>query len=74
MWIKEGAVSEQSQEQVEPDESSHGEVAGEPESHGTLSVEDDPDGTKSPADLAGSASADDATVGYQPSANEADKI
>jgi hypothetical protein len=67
-------MSGRSQGQLEPDESSHGEVVGEPESHGSLSVEDDPDGTRSPADLAGSASSDDATVGYQPSASEADKI
>ena len=74
MWIKENAVSERSHEQLEPDESSHGEAVEEAESHGSLSVEDDPEGTKSPADLAGTASADDATVGYQPSASEADKI
>jgi hypothetical protein len=47
----------------------------EPENHGgSLSIEDDPDGTQDPADLAGTASSDDETVGYQPTSSEADKL
>ena len=39
------------------------EVPGDPESPiGNLTVEDDPEGTVDPADLAGTASADDADV------------
>jgi hypothetical protein len=41
---------------------------------GSLTVEDDPDGTEDPADLAGSAGPEDAEVGYQPSATEADDL
>lgn len=58
-------MSEQSREQPEIDE---------PDGYGSLSMEDDPDGTENPADLAGSATPDDADVGYQPSASEADQV
>jgi hypothetical protein len=40
--------------------------------YGTLTVEDDADGTTDPADLAGTATSDDAEVGYNPTATDAD--
>jgi hypothetical protein len=43
------------------------------EGYGSLSVEDDEAGTVNPADLAGTAKADDEPVGYQPAASEADE-
>jgi hypothetical protein len=66
-------MSEQSRAQSESDEASHEESLVEQENYGGLSVEDDPDGTEDPADLAGSTTPDDAKVGYQPSASEADE-
>ncbi len=39
---------------------------------GTFTVEDDPGGTVDPADLAGTASSDDADVGYAPEASAED--
>lgn len=59
-------MSEQSREHA------HEEPAAEPENHGSLSIEDDPEGTPNPADLAGTASSDDATVDYHPTYSEAD--
>jgi hypothetical protein len=44
--------------------------ATEPENYGSLNVEDDPDGTEDPADLAGTATSEDTSVGYQPSTGE----
>lgn len=67
-------MSEQSPEQRETDQTAHDEPAGAQDKHGSLSVEDDPDGTTDPASLAGSATPNDATVGYQPSSSEADKL
>lgn len=60
-------MSEQSRDETETDESS-----AKHEDYGSLTVEDDPDGTVDAADLAGSASPDDADVG--PAANEADGL
>lgn len=42
-----------------------------PEDYGGLSIEDEP-GTVNPADLAGTASDDDADVGYSPAVTEGD--
>ena len=42
-----------------------------PEDYGGLTVEDEP-GTVNPADLAGTASEDDADVGYEPEFSEGD--
>lgn len=67
---KGSAVSEQSREQKETDETSRQESPAKPKSSGSLTVEDDADGTVNAADLAGSATADDAQLG--PAANEAD--
>ena len=44
----------------------------DPEDYGSLTVEDEP-GTVNPADLAGSASDDDAGIGYEPEFSEADE-
>jgi hypothetical protein len=43
----------------------------EPE-YGSLSIEDDAEGTTDPADLAGTASSEDADVGQEPSISQAD--
>jgi hypothetical protein len=43
----------------------------DPEDYGSLTVEDEP-GTVNPADLAGTASGDDADVGYEPEFSEED--
>jgi hypothetical protein len=43
----------------------------DPEDYGSLTVEDEP-GTVDPAELAGTASDDDADVGYEPEHSEAD--
>jgi|tagenome__1003787_1003787.scaffolds.fasta_scaffold16616616_1 hypothetical protein len=40
--------------------------------YGSLTIEDDPAGTTDPADLAGTATSDDADVGHRPSVSEAD--
>lgn len=52
-------MSEQSQENVTPDESGNGDPAAEQENVGTLSVEDEPGGTSDPAELAGTAGPED---------------
>ncbi|GIF45209.1 hypothetical protein [Actinoplanes xinjiangensis] len=64
-------MSQQSHEPIN-DDSSQQKSSAEQERFGSLTVEDDPDGTTDPADLAGSATTDDAKVG--PSANEADDL
>jgi len=43
-----------------------------PEDYGGLTIEDEP-GTVNPADLAGTASEDDAEVGYEPEFSESDE-
>jgi len=63
-------MSKQSHELENNGDSSQQKSSGEPGSNGSLTVEDDPGGTTDPADLASSATMDDAKVG--PSANEAD--
>ncbi|WP_433788473.1 hypothetical protein [Actinoplanes sp. CA-252034] len=65
-------MSKQSYEPENNGDSRQRESTVEADSYGSLTVEDDPDGTVNPADLAGSASKDDAQVG--PSANEADDL
>ena len=65
-------MSERSHEHLEDAESSQPGPSTDQADHGSLTVEDDPDGTTNPADLAGSATADDAPVG--PAATEADSL
>ncbi|MEV4277920.1 hypothetical protein [Actinoplanes xinjiangensis] len=65
-------MSEQSQEIKSNGDSAQQTPSVEHGSSGSLTVEDDPGGTTDPADLAGSATTDDAKVG--PSANEADDL
>ncbi|GIF14612.1 hypothetical protein FHX34_1021283 [Actinoplanes teichomyceticus] len=65
-------MSEQSHEPDNNGDSSPQKSSAEPGSYGSLTVEDEPGGTTDPADLAGSATTDDAEVG--PSNNEADDL
>lgn len=51
----------------------HDEDSVEGADFGSLSVEDDAEGTVDPAELAGTANADDDEVGYQPEFSEADE-
>ena len=56
----------------EPDPVDKTEDTLSSEEYGSLTVEDEP-GTVNPADLAGTASAEDAEVGYEPEFSEADE-
>ena len=55
------------------DTQAHDEDALDGEDYGSLSVEDDAEGTVDPSELAGTASAEDDEVGYQPEFSEADE-
>jgi hypothetical protein len=57
-------------DRVEPEAD---ETTTSSEGYGSLSVEDNPAGTVDPAELADTAKPDDAPVGYQPEASEADE-
>jgi hypothetical protein len=62
-----------SQDAMEPDAQGNFDGSMDADEYGGLSLEDDPGGTVNPADLAGTASGDDAEVGYDPEFSEADE-